>query len=88
MGVTLVAGSSGASGATYYVSQAAGNDGNGGANPSAPWKNCPGMSAYSGSGTLRPGDTVYFDRSNTWLVSGSGGIFLTGGVTYIGNSWG
>jgi hypothetical protein len=86
--VTLVAGSFGANAATYYVSQAAGNDGNGGTNSSAPWKNCPGMSGYSGSGTLRPGDTVYFDRSNTWLVSGTGGIFLTGGVTYVGNSWG
>jgi hypothetical protein len=46
------------------------------------------MSAYSGSGALHPGDAVYFDRSNTWPVSGAGGIFLTGGVTYIGNSWG
>ena len=87
VGLILVAGSFGADAATYYVSQSVGNDGNGGSS-SAPWKNCPGMSAYSGSGTLRPGDTVYFDRSNTWPVSGTGGIFLTGGVTYIGNSWG
>ncbi len=84
----LVTGSFGAKAATYYVSQAAGNDGNGGTSSGAPWKNCPGMSAFSGAGTLRPGDTVYFDRSNNWPVSGTGGIFLTGGVTYIGNSWG
>jgi hypothetical protein len=74
--------------ATYYVDESAGSDRNSGVNPSAPWKNCPGMSDYSGTGALRPGDTVYFDRSNTWLVSGTGGIFLTGGVSYIGNSWG
>ncbi len=74
--------------ATYYVDQTAGTDSNSGSSTGAPWKNCPGMSAYSGSGTLKPGDTVYFDRADTWLVTGSQGIYLTGGVTYVGNSWG
>jgi hypothetical protein len=75
-------------GATYYVDQTAGSDSNSGTNPGAPWKNCPGMSAYSGTEVLRPGDTVYFNRSGTWPVSGLQGIYLTGGVTYLGNSWG
>lgn len=74
--------------ATYYVDQTAGNDTNGGTRPDSPWKNCPGMSAYAGTGALRPGDTVYFNRNDTWLVSGPQGIYLAGGVTYIGNSWG
>jgi hypothetical protein len=74
--------------ATYYVDQTAGNDANNGTSPVTAWKNCPGMVAYSGSGSLRAGDTVYFDSSDTWLVTGTQGLYLTGGVTYIGNSWG
>ncbi|MGZ6449763.1 MAG: choice-of-anchor Q domain-containing protein, partial [Pseudobdellovibrionaceae bacterium] len=32
--------------------------------------------------------SVYFDRSDTWLVSGSPqGLFLVGGVKYIGDEW-
>jgi hypothetical protein len=77
-----------ANAATYYVDHSVGSDANGGASSSSPWKNCPGMAAYSGIGTLRPGDTVYFNRDETWLVSGAQGIYLTGGVKYIGNSWG
>ena len=46
------------------------------------------MSSYSGSRTLKAGDVVYFDRGDTWLVTGTQGIYLTGGVTYIGNAWG
>ncbi len=86
--VLLVTGSAAAEGATYYVDQTAGSDSNSGTSPGAPWKNCPGMSAYSGTEALRPGDTVYFNRNETWLVSGPQGIYLIGGVTYIGNSWG
>ncbi len=73
---------------TYYVDQTGGSDSNNGTSTSTPWKNCPGMSAYGGSGILRPGDTVYFNRGGTWQVSGEQGIYLVGGVTYIGNSWG
>lgn len=80
MGATLQA-------ATYYVDQTAGNDANNGSQAS-PWKNCPGMASFSGSGSLQAGDTVMFDRGDTWLVTGSQGLYLTGGVTYIGNSWG
>jgi len=76
-----------ASAATYYVDQSAGNDANNGS-VSSPWKNSPGMSAYSGSGRLAAGDTVYFDKGDTWLVSGSQGLLIVGGVTYIGDSWG
>ena len=31
---------------------------------------------------------MYLKRDETWPVSGPQGIYLTGGVTYIGNSWG
>src|SRR5271166_4444661 len=88
VGVILIAASVAADAAIYYVDQTAGNDANSGKKPSACWKQCPGMSDYSGSGALQPGDTVYFNRGGVWLVSGAQGIYLTGGVTYIGNSWG
>ncbi len=74
--------------ATYYVDQTNGQDSNSGTSPSAAWKNAPGMSAYSGSGRLSPGDTVLFDSADTWSVNGTQGIYLDGGVTYIGNDWG
>src|SRR5438876_6215755 len=86
--VTLIAGSVAAEAATYYVDQTTGSDGNSGKSPGAPWKNCPGMSAYAGPETLCAGDIVYFKRDETWLVSGPQGIYLSGGVTYVGNSWG
>ncbi len=74
---------------TYYVDSVNGNDANAGTSTSAPWKNSPGMSGYSGSGSLRPGDTVYFNSSQAWNVCGwSGGFYLPGGVSYIGDSWG
>ncbi len=77
-----------ASAATFYVDQSAGSDGNNGTSQATAWKNCPGMAAYAGSGVLRPGDVVYFDRADTWLVTGTQGLWLVGGVTYIGDSWG
>jgi hypothetical protein len=77
-----------ASAATYYVDQTAGSDRNAGTSPTAAWKNSPGMSSFGGSGTLRPGDVVYFDRGDTWIVTGTQGLYLVGGVTYIGDVWG
>ena len=74
--------------AVYYVDQSAGNDSSNGTSPGTPWKNAPGMSTYAGSGTLSAGDTVYFARGGTWLVTGTQGLYLVGGVTYIGDSWG
>ena len=76
---------------TYYVDQTAGNDANAGSQAS-PWKNVPGMqgsAAHSGSGALIAGDTVYLDRSDTWLVSSAttGGLVVVGGVTYIGDTY-
>jgi hypothetical protein len=79
---------SSAGAAAYYVDATAGSDSNNGLTPSSAWRNAPGMAAYSGSGRLAPGDTVYFDSADSWLVSGTQGIFLTGGVTYVGNEWG
>ena len=75
-------------GRTFFVDQTAGNDSGSGTSSSTAWKNCPGMEAYSGSGTLLPGDTVYFDSSDKWAVTGKQGIYLVGGVTYIGDTWG
>lgn len=74
--------------ATYYVDQTAGSDGNTGTSQSAAWKYAPGMAGYTGRGTLAPGDIVYFNSGSTWTVSGTQGLYLTGGVTYIGNAWG
>jgi hypothetical protein len=74
--------------ATYYVDQNGGSDSNDGLAPTRAWKNSPGMSSYAGSRTLSAGDIVYFDRGDTWLVSGAQGLYLVGGVTYIGDSWG
>lgn len=76
------------SGRAYYIDQSSGSDQNSGIRPHEAWKNCPGMEAYSGPMTLQPGDTVYFDSSDKWIVSGIQGILLKGGVTYIGDSWG
>jgi len=78
---------SASSGRTFYVDSTAGNDSNAGTNPSAPWKNAPGMTAYTGSGSLLPGDTVYFHSARTWLVTGNWALSITGGVTYIGDTW-
>lgn len=75
--------------ATYYVDQTAGDDRNNGTSPTTSWRRVPGMTGYSGSASLLPGDTVYFDRADTWDVGGgSWGLYLVGGVTYIGNEWG
>ena len=74
--------------ATYYVS-ADGNDRNPGTESSRPWKRCPGMAGWSGSTRLQAGDTVYFNSSDTWTLSGgSCGLRVKGGVTYIGDTWG
>jgi hypothetical protein len=88
LAVVFLASCLNAQAATYYVDQTAGNDSNAGTSQSAPWKNSPGMSAYSGSKQLAPGDIVYFDRGDTWLVTGTQGLYLVGGVTYIGDTWG
>ena len=84
----MLLGVSAAQAATYYVDQAAGNDGNSGATPALAWRNSPGMGSYAGRGTLAAGDIVYFNSAGVWLMSGTQGLYLTGGVTYIGNVWG
>ncbi len=77
-------------GSIYYVDQTAGNDNNPGTK-TQPWKNAPGMngqSSHTGGNSLAPGDSVYFDRDDTWTVSGSPqGFYLVGGVRYIGDEW-
>lgn len=83
-------GTASAAGRVFYVDQTAGRDSNPGT-AALPWKNAPGMNgaaAHTGSGSLIAGDTVYFDRDDTWTVSGSPqGMFLVGGVRYIGDEW-
>jgi hypothetical protein len=74
--------------ATYYVDATAGSDSAAGTSPASAWRSAPGMQAYTGSGRLLAGDTVYFDRGDVWSVSGTQGLYLVGGVTYIGNEWG
>jgi hypothetical protein len=75
--------------ATYYVDQTSGSDSNAGQSPSSPWKNCPGMALYTGNGALVAGDTVYFNRGDTWILStGTQGLYVKAGVKYVGNSWG
>jgi hypothetical protein len=73
-------------GATYYVSNA-GDDSNPGTE-GQPWAHCPGMPGWTGSATLEPGDTVYFDSGGTWETStGSALLQVVGGVTYDGSAW-
>jgi len=75
--------------ATYYVDRTLGNDANNGTTPTTAWRSVPGMAGYAGSKTLAAGDTVYFDSADTWDVGGgSWGLYLVGGVTYVGNEWG
>ena len=77
-------------GSIYYVDKTAGNDNNPGTK-ARPWKNAPGMngqSSHTGGHSLSPGDFVYFDRDDTWTVSGGPqGFYLVGGVRYIGDEW-
>lgn len=80
-----------ANAATYYVDQTAGSDTNAGTSPSAPWKKCPGMVGWTGVATLQPGDTIYFDRGDTWDIPATSwgpGLEIKRGVYYVGNSWG
>ena len=49
-------------GATYYVSQSGGSDGNTGTSPVAAWQTV----AKVNSVTFAPGDTVLFERDNSW----------------------
>ncbi len=74
--------------ATYYVSSTNGSDRNPGSQ-FAPWARCPGMAGWSGSAKLRAGDTVYFNSAGTWSASsGRALLFVVGGVTYDGSTWG
>jgi hypothetical protein len=86
---TLTVSATAPSGNVRYVEFTAGNDSNPGTITS-PWKRCPGMVGWAGTATLSPGDTVYFDRSDTWSLAAnpSGpGLELKAGVHYVGNVW-
>ena len=81
--------SAAATGNLRYVDQTAGNDSNAGT-VSSPWQRCPSMVGWSGSATLQPGDTVYFDRADTWDMAANAwgpGLDLKAGVHYIGDEW-
>jgi hypothetical protein len=73
---------------TYYIDQTDGSDQNSGTSTSKAWQHSPGMQAYSGAGVLKAGDTLYFDSGDSWTVTGGPqGLFLAGGVRYIGDEW-
>jgi hypothetical protein len=75
--------------ATYYVANAPFGDDSHPGTESEPWEHCPGMPGWTGSATLEPGDTVYFDSGGTWeTASGSALLQVVGGVTYDGSTWG
>lgn len=77
------------SGNVYYIDQSAGSDANNGTSPTTPWQDAPGMAAYTGGGSIVAGDYVYFDKADTWTMTGANqGLYLIGGATYIGNLWG
>ncbi|MCL4785706.1 MAG: immunoglobulin domain-containing protein [Verrucomicrobia bacterium] len=78
-----------AAGNVRYVDFVSGNDSNPGT-AASPWRRCPGMVGWSGSATLQPGDTVYFNLARTWDLganSSGPGLDLKAGVQYIGNQW-
>lgn len=50
----------------YYVKNG-GNDSASGLDDDNAWAYCPGMTSWSGSATLSPGDNVYFKRGDQWL---------------------
>ncbi|MBW2453039.1 MAG: right-handed parallel beta-helix repeat-containing protein [Deltaproteobacteria bacterium] len=79
-----------AAAADYYVDSANGaaNDAGPGTE-SEPWAHCPGMTGWTGSASLQPGDVVYFHSAGQW-EDGSGEAVLqaAAGVTYDGASWG
>lgn len=72
---------------TYYVDSRNGADSNAGTSPEKPWKYAPGMSGFAGRSSLKPGDTVYFSKDAIWALRGVQGLYLAGGVRYIGDVW-
>lgn len=75
--------------ATIYYVASSGDDTNNGTTTGTPWNNCPGMQDWSGSESLQPGDTVYFNNTDTWEASeGLAVLQVTGGVHYDGTTWG
>ena len=76
--------------ATYYV-QNGGNDEAAGTE-GAPWAYCPGLVGWSpgaSGNSISANDTVYFDKGDTWSIGTNTYILtVTGGVHYIGDTWG
>ncbi len=83
---SIESGAGGGWGRTFYVDYASGNDVNTGTYQSAPFKHCPGDSAFAGSISLQTGDTVNFKQGVIYY-----GMIVTQapGVTYtISSGWG
>jgi len=72
---------------TFYSDFTAGNDSNAGTSGS-PWKYAPGMPPWTGTATMIDGDTIYFDRNDTWTGTTSYWMYQPPpGVTSIGDVW-
>jgi hypothetical protein len=79
---------------TYYVKTVGGNDASAGTSEETAWAHAPGVSGWTGSGTINNGDIVYFDNASTWTASSGSGVFdlraannVNGGI-YDGSTWG
>lgn len=77
-------------GATYYVKNG-GNDASAGTSDGTAWAYCPGMASWAGTATISPGDSVLFNRGDTWRLqvinspNGTAGNYVYYGAYGTGN---
>ena len=73
---------------SYYITDNSCDD-NGPGTQEQPWCHAPQMEGWSGSISLNPGDTVYFNSSGSWNHIGDDPfLWIEGGVKYTGDEWG
>ena len=86
LGSFLFVGVGHASAANYYVKNG-GDDNAAGTSDATAWAHSPGMAGWTGTATLKSGDTVYFNSGDTW--TGADPLLnATAGVTYDGSTYG
>jgi hypothetical protein len=77
-------------GATYYVKNG-GNDSSAGTSDGTAWAYCPGMASWTGTATIAAGDSVLFNRGDTWRLqvinspNGTAGNYVYYGAYGSGN---